>query len=253
MIRRALLPAFVALSAVMATAPARAAFVTEFSGNTQPYHTVPGPGVGGTVNFAVLDRTGGTPGDTFGTGIANFDALFVAAAGSGALDTSAQYLYLYQTVNNGPSAAAFPISTNTVAVTPGFLTSFGTFTGTSFSTTVVGVPAGFSDPSAVQTGASPSIVSGQNGLGTPTVILGETSLRALFNPELMAGGKSILWGYTSDRRPDIGQTGLIDGGTTSNGRVPTATFPPVPEPSAVVLSLIGLPIGLLLRRRAARV
>jgi len=240
------------LAVVAVGAPARAAFLTTDSGNTQPYHTVPGPGVGGTVNFTVLDRTGGTAGDVFGTGIANFDALFVAAAGSGAFDASAQYLYLYQTVNNGPSAGSFPISTNTVEVTPGFLTSYGTFTGTSFSTTVLGAPAGFNDPSAISTGASPVIVTGQGGLSSPGLILGSTSLRALFTPELFAGGKSVLWGYTSNRAPAIGQTGLIDGGTTSNGAVPTAAGPPVPEPSAVVLSLIGLPIGLLLRRRMAR-
>jgi len=248
--RRFVLPAVLALGAVLATAPARAAFIAADSGNTQPYHTVPGPGVGGTVNFAVFDRTGGTATDPFGTGISNFTSLFTAASGSSAFDANAQFLYLYQTVNNGPSAGAFPISTNSVFVNPTLVTSYGSFTGTKFSTTVLGTPAGFSDPSTGQVPTSPVVLqSGQSGLTAPTVILGSTSFRALFGPELAAGAQSVLYGYTSNSAPIFVNTGLIDGGTTADGRAPSAA---VPEPSAVVLSLIGLPFGLLLRRRVSR-
>ncbi|HWE38521.1 MAG TPA: hypothetical protein VG406_18265, partial [Isosphaeraceae bacterium] len=59
-----------------AAAPAGADFVAGEAGNTQPHVTNPAPGVGGTIDFAVYDRTGGTAGDVFGTGVANFDALF---------------------------------------------------------------------------------------------------------------------------------------------------------------------------------
>jgi len=246
--RKALLPTAVALTvALTAAAPARAIFIAGFSGNTQPSHTAPGPGVGGTVNFAVYDATtGGSAGDTFGTGLAGFDALFTASAGSGAFNTASRYLYVYQTVNNGPNAGAFPISTNSVQATPANITSYGTVAGTSFSTTVVGAAAGFGDPSTFSGGAAPVIVL-QAGNSTPTLLLGSTSLRALFSPELTAGAKSTLWVYTSNVAPQIGVTGLIDGGTTADGRAPTA----VPEPSAVALSLIGLPALMLLRRRRA--
>lgn len=250
--RRLVLPAFVALGAVLATAPAQAAFIAADSGNTQPYHTVPGPGVGGTVNFAVFDNTGGTSGDTFGTGISNFNSLFTAASGSAAFDTTAKFLYLYQTVNNGPSAGSFPISTNTVFVTPSLLSSYGTFTGTKFSTTVLGTPAGFGDPSTGSVPTSPVVlVSGQAGLSAPSLTLGSSSLRALYSPELVSGAMSILWGYTSNSAPVFAATGLIDGGTTADGRAPAAAVT-VPEPSAVVLSLIGVPFALLLRRRVSR-
>jgi hypothetical protein len=247
-VRPALLPVVVAVAAAMVGTPARAAYLASFSGNTQPYHNnVQGPGVGGTVNFAVYDTTGGSAGDTWGTGVANFNSLFTAAAGSGALDTTAKYLYVYQTVNNGPSAGSFPISVNAVLVNPALVTSYGTFTGSSFSATVLGSPAGFGNPAADTTGATPGITTGQSGLNAPTVGLRTTSLVAIFSPEIAANSKSNLWAYTSNAAPIFAQTGLLDGGTTADGRVPTA----VPEPSAALLSLIGLPFGLLLWRRLA--
>jgi len=243
--------AFLALAAVAFATPARGAFIGSFSGNTQPNHTSPGQGVGGTINFAVYDRTtGGSAGDTFGTGLAGFDALFTAAGGSGAFNTASRYLYLYQTVNNGPGAGSFPISLNSVQVFPAFLTSYGTFTGTSFSTTVLGAPAGFNDPGTISTGAAPVVVGGQAGLVTPLILLGSTSIRANYAPEVFANQKSVLFGYTSNQGPVIDHSGLIDGGTTTDGLAASAGT--VPEPSAVVLSLIGLPLGLFLRRRLAR-
>jgi hypothetical protein len=62
-------------------------------------------GLGGTVYFAVYDQTKGVTGDTFGTGIKNFNnaiKLGVDFEGemSPELDKTARYLYLYQLVND---------------------------------------------------------------------------------------------------------------------------------------------------------
>src|SRR5262245_34871342 len=55
-----------------------------------------------TVNFAVYRFDGIRKNDRFGTGYAGFDTAFVRGINSTGLDTSAQYLYLYQQVNDGP-------------------------------------------------------------------------------------------------------------------------------------------------------
>jgi hypothetical protein len=60
--------------------------------------------IGGTVYFAVYERTG-TEGDPWGTGMANLEGNFVEGKSfnntfSPALDTKARFLYLYQVVND---------------------------------------------------------------------------------------------------------------------------------------------------------
>ena len=58
-------------------------------------------------SFAVFQQ-GGTSGDVFGTGLDGFDSSFAAADGfPSQLDTSAEYLYLYQYVNDGLGTTAF--------------------------------------------------------------------------------------------------------------------------------------------------
>ena len=74
---------------------AQAGLITDFAGNTQPVFTnaVGSPtGVAGFINFAVFDRTGGTPGDSFDTGVANADALLSAAG----FHPNDAFLYLFQ-------------------------------------------------------------------------------------------------------------------------------------------------------------
>jgi hypothetical protein len=89
--------------------------------------------LGGTVYFMVLDRLEGQPGDTWGTGIKDFDSTFkpgkgTSRSGSPALDTSARYLYLYQTVNDRGSPSSIQSTSVRLLVPPHLITSWGHFT-----------------------------------------------------------------------------------------------------------------------------
>jgi hypothetical protein len=118
---------------------AQADYMKAFSGNTAPASALyPGAGVAGVVDFTVLTWKG-TAGDTFGTGIPGFDTRFLPGGGS-SLDTTARYLYLFETVNNGANSANYLISQNSVFLSDPrqTATSYGTFSGTQFSTPVLG-------------------------------------------------------------------------------------------------------------------
>ena len=112
---------------------AKAGFIQAFSGNTAP---TDGVRVMSTLNFAVLDTTGGAGTDTWGTGYANFDTAFMPGTGSPkAVDTTAEYLYLYQVTNDWPAGNANYISFTTIplAVPLNDITSWGFFAGLGLS------------------------------------------------------------------------------------------------------------------------
>ncbi len=224
----------------LAVAPAFASPISAFSGNTQPYNS--GTTDGATVNFAVYSTAGGTAGDTFGTGVSNFDSLFTG--GSGSLDTSASYLYVYQTVANAPSGQNVFQNTVGVVAALSWVTSYGRFDGTMFSSTVLGTGAGFSNaPSPASTGASPVILSGQSGLTSPSMSIGSSSVKATYLSDLAYGTSSTLWGFTSNLPPHLGNTAVIEVGG-ANGTAPTT----VPEPASLALLALAAP-ALALRRR----
>jgi hypothetical protein len=106
------------LALVSCAATAHATIVASHSGNTR---TVAESIMTNdfTLNFAVFER-GGTAGDRFGTGLADFDSRFVPGANSPAFDTTARYLYLYQSVNDGNGS---PLEEFTLPVGP--ITSLG--------------------------------------------------------------------------------------------------------------------------------
>jgi hypothetical protein len=240
--RLAAVAAALVLPAAFATS-APAAAIAAFSGNTQPSRNGTDSA---TVNFAVFDRTSGAAGDTFDTGVSGFNSLFTAGTASGAFDTSASYLYLYETVANGDTST--PVFQNTVGVVSGLVSSFGSFTGTKFSTSVLGTAAGFGNTSPASVGASPVILSGQSGLTAPSVSDGSSSVKATYFSEVPFGGASILWGYTSNVAPAIGNTAILES-TGANGLAATA----VPEPSAAfgaVMALAGLGASARRNRRA---
>jgi len=199
--------------------------------------------VDGHVNFTVLDHTGSGVGDSFGTGLAGFDATFSKGFLSGGLDTSARYLYLFETVNDGTNPLA--ISSNTVASSG--VTSWGTFSGVGFTNS--GTPTAPGGPYLGGAGGASTTRGNSSGTGVtggvpgaaflpgygPQIVLNQTSsVQAEFlGGGLPAGSISYVWGYTSNLVPTFGPTNIQDGGTGAGGTVPTAT----PEPCSLVLFL----------------
>ncbi len=148
LIRRAvLLPLLACLACAVVGVGAQAGQIKEFTGYTrpgeppdpdqeQPRGDKPFPAVfmGGTVYFMVLDRADGRDGDSWGTGLADFDARFVPGKGatdignSPGLDTGARYLYLYQVQNDREGANTnLTRATVRVIVPPYLITSWGHF------------------------------------------------------------------------------------------------------------------------------
>lgn len=85
--------------------PSVADILPHFSGNYRAISEVPSEGgilVDGSLSFAVFKQDG-TPGDVFGTGLPGFDSNFRKTVGAPDFDTTAEYLYLYQYVNDGSS------------------------------------------------------------------------------------------------------------------------------------------------------
>jgi hypothetical protein len=140
----------VGLSLLGGARPVRADFLVNFSGNTTESNAGSTQTIGGTYNFAVLDRlTGGTSDNVFGAVAdpskpynpsnpnngryaSNFDSKFEAGTGSAALDTSARYLYLVQIVNNNPSTTA-PIKQLSTYLDTSLLTSWGSIAADGFN------------------------------------------------------------------------------------------------------------------------
>lgn len=223
---------------ILAAAPVLASPIAAFSGNTQPYNG--STATGGTVNFAAYTHDG-VAGDVFKTGVANFDALLTG--GSGALDTSAAYLYLFQSVNNAPGGQTYDTESEGLASGTTAATSYGYVPGASFSQAVLGTAAGFGDPSGASTGASPSILTGVAGLNAPVLMVrGSTSVQEYF-AGIAAGQGSTIWGYTSNLPPALASTAIVFGG---NGLAVTA----LPEPASLGLLAVGATAVMGRRRRS---
>src|SRR5205809_562685 len=95
--------------------------------------------IGGTVYYMVLERAQGKEGDPWGTGVEDFIKAFrpgveFNGAFSGGLDTSAKYLYLYQTVND--RGTLVPIQSTSVELLVDLklneITSWGYFASVGF-------------------------------------------------------------------------------------------------------------------------
>jgi len=92
--------------------------------------------IGGTVYFEVFDQEKGEglPGDPWSSGIKGIAAGFVPGSdqslttSSPKLDTSARYLYLYQTINDrGADSGNIKMSTVRLLIDPQYITSWGHF------------------------------------------------------------------------------------------------------------------------------
>ena len=252
---------------------AQAGLVTDFAGNTQPVFTnaVGSPtGVAGFINFAVFNTAGGTPGDSFGTGVTVPGTTANAILSAAGFDTNAAFLYLFQVTNRLTNpltgGTAPPISTSTVHVTSGSVDGFGSlagigaaFNGTPLKGGDPGVTFGSPAPAGNQsfpptTGVSGASASFTTTLTTASVTLETpTSLFANFAPDgtILAGGQSDIWGYTSNLPPASTTGSLQDDGTSAVGTIPGT----VPEPSSIVMiasAAVSVGAVLLLRRRAKR-
>lgn len=150
-----------AAAVAMLAAPSASQAGLILAGNTQAGNLAAGSTVRGTVNFAVFDKTGGSAGDTWGTGSAGFDAAFAALLGTGlplGLDTTAPYLYLYQLTNesNVSGIGRFTIQSTTAGVAS--ITSLGTW-----------IDKGFADAGGNINGTVPIATVG-NALGPANVV-----------------------------------------------------------------------------------
>src|SRR5262249_47719607 len=100
--------------------------------------------IGGTVYFTVLDRARYAPArsretaaDAWGTGFKGFDKAFhkgLDAMGDASpeLDTTARYLYLYQTVNDRKTKTPIRSTSVRLLVPPRRITSWGSFPDITF-------------------------------------------------------------------------------------------------------------------------
>jgi hypothetical protein len=122
--------AFLGALSLLGLTPALRAKPVAF-GNTRYRHTETVTGlsvtIDGTLNAAVFKRQSDT-GDVWGTGASSlaagdFTPGVSPGAGSPALDTHAQYLYVYQLVNDGGSAQTI----GSVGLTVKGATSWGSF------------------------------------------------------------------------------------------------------------------------------
>ena len=221
-----------------------AAYMTDYVGNTR---TKSADGaVDMTANWAVLSRDDNpTPGDVFGTGIANFDQLAHSL-----VDTDAKYLYLYQIVNDGPMTTSF--ENVYLGSDPEVMTSMSTWnlvlsdsSGVVSLTNQFGVDgADFEVEAPANIGVdSPSVASPLTSLRPVSLDIFSGQLRGSYLPDLFSWETSYLIGYTSDFPPAFPPE-LNAPPTFAAGIIPNA----VPEPSTCVLALASL-IALLKRNR----
>jgi hypothetical protein len=286
--RLSLLTAACAVALATSASASRADFVSSDTGNTETRNA--SGTVDGTYNFAVLDRTtGGIAGDEFGA-VVNpratspsqrfdpyFDSRFVAGTGSGALDTSARYLYLFQIVNNGTGTDALRVLETSLGSTsditswgyfgaPGKAVGAGDDLGPVSLTNDLGNNApDFEVNGMTTTGVSRPHVTSDGSYVVPVhmTLTPNGTLVTAFDTgspatnELAAGHESVLIGFTSNVAPHLSATGSAfrfgngaGGWAYGGGALPM----PMPEPSAIALVGIGLAcVALLYWRRRNRI
>jgi hypothetical protein len=233
-----------------------------YSGNTYP---VAPNGVDGHVNFMVFELSG-VGNDPWGTGLSNFISHFTQGTGSPGLDTTADYLYLFQTVNDHTNT--LPFSSNSVSAVNSIVTSWGYFNGVGFTQNGVltkgstaadlsggvylsGASGPSGDPAGKVTGDGAGVALDTSAIAPTSIVLNATSLVAYFN-SLPNGSLSMLWGYTSNVAPDYASTSIGGRDSTAQGTAPTMA----PEPATIgiwlLLGLLGGGFTVVQRKRRLR-
>lgn len=207
---------------LVASSTVRADFLSGATGHTTVKNQATGEIMPGIINFAVLDRRGGSYGDTWGTRFDHLDLQFENGGDSPRLDTGARYLYLYQVTNNGQQTS-FNTAAVGIVVPPSRITSWGWFRDAGFADyKKTGETGQYLEVSATNnfgltvatTPGKPSLVVyyprvvpiGQGkdaGLNPFDVYLSTKAVRALWakGNYIAPGRRGTIYGFTSDLPP----------------------------------------------------
>lgn len=240
-----------------------AGLMNNFYGNTILYsrNDQMGEGYVLEMNFAVYDRSLGTAGDPYGTGINMVDASdqnglrFNPGLSSSTFQTTDNFLYLYQLGYDGP------IGINpTLEIPTKFAASWGTLTGQN------GHYTSFFNPSAQLGTEKARIFQGEGAqlvtVGAPSGA-GQADIAQIahdyntvnVNSHLSPNVFTNIFGFTSSESPVIttssfseGKKGILRGDfldldpNITNGIVLVSGFPanPIPEPLTIFLLSVGM-------------
>lgn len=241
--------------------PTQAAYLPGFTGNTRPQSPDGTRQYAG--NFAVLDRlAGGSPGDTFGTGFAGFDAAAMAGSGSAPFDITARYLYLYQDTNPGPGTIFDFLGITEGDTQFASVTSYANWNllfrdaaGVISLTNSLGADGPYTvEGLASLNPDSPAVVASGGVSLVPVVqVFTATTWDVIYTGALAPGQISRLYGYTSNVAPTLLTTdpAVLQQGDLG-GQFPVPS-PAVPEPtSAILAGLAFTGLGAFSRYRSRR-
>lgn len=258
--------ALVVCAELVSTSSAALLSTVAGSGHTSGASAAVG-GVDGTVNYAVYKRDGLICGDVYGIGHSGVDTTLQMRG----FDVSADYLYLYQTVNNGSTneiIASTSIGLNQSAIPhitgfgalPFVLTDADCLIGAANNLGKDSLP--FAPPGEIAPADAPGgqpISFGSDPTAKGVAMLGSVplmfitpahSLVIFHSGGLLSGQTSTVFGFSTDRAPVLSRVTVVDSGTSFEGTVSAPANTPVSAPApATPLALVSLALVAFLRNR----